>query len=193
MIHKGRVANLVTKGPAIANSGACQRFEIRPDAPGVGNKLIASLLALVLAFLSACATTPKSEVGAYPVPAQLTAGIGGNKPEVIVRGLSSVDPNWKPYVQYLSGMVSRINGEWDHILATAKNFPKSGTAVSVKFRLNSDGRVAEIIDVKGNTTAFGEQACLAAITEPAPFGKWSPDMIAKLGDSQVLGFTFYYE
>ena len=37
-----------------------------------------------------------------------------------------------------------------------------------------------------------ESICKSSITTRAPFGKWTDDMVAMLGDSQVVEFTFYY-
>jgi hypothetical protein len=63
----------------------------------------------------------------------------------------------------------------------------------VKFTLDSKGRVTEILDVENNSSEQGKASCVSAITLTAPYGDWTPDMIAVLGNSQNFTFQFYYQ
>jgi hypothetical protein len=65
--------------------------------------------------------------------------------------------------------------------------------VTVKFTMNSKGEITEILDVENTSTEQGKQSCLSAITLTAPYGQWTDDMIAILGNSQEMTFRFYYE
>jgi hypothetical protein len=38
-----------------------------------------------------------------------------------------------------------------------------------------------------------ERACMSAITDRAPYGEWTDDMKAVLGEQQEMTFTFYYQ
>jgi len=62
--------------------------------------------------------------------------------------------------------------------------------VTVSFRMDSDGKITAIIDVKNTSSDQGKEACISAITARSPYGKWSDDMIAVLGESQEMTFTF---
>jgi hypothetical protein len=107
-------------------------------------------------------------------------------------GPTAVDARWSNYGEYLQRLIESVQIEWDKILETGHTYPPSGT-VSVKFRLDSQGRIAAILDHNSTTDEHGTAACMAAITNRAPYGQWTPDMIALLGDSQDMTFTFYYE
>ena len=106
---------------------------------------------------------------------------------------TAADAKWSNYGVYLQRMLETVQIQWDRILLSSTLYPPSGTTVTVKFRMNSDGKIAAIIDVKNTPNEQGKEACISAITARSPYGKWSDDMIAVLGDSQEMTFTFYYQ
>jgi hypothetical protein len=113
-------------------------------------------------------------------------------------GTSNIGPvafsaKWSAYGAYLHKMIEAIQIQWDRLLIESRTEPPSGTYVTVKFTMDSKGRVTEIIDVESTSTEQGKQSCLTAITMTAPFGDWTDDMIAVLGTSQELTFQFYYQ
>ncbi|MDO8544596.1 MAG: hypothetical protein Q7S40_29495 [Opitutaceae bacterium] len=108
-------------------------------------------------------------------------------------GNIAVDARWSNYGSYLQRMIDTVQIEWERILITRKTYPPSGTTVTVKFVLDSEGRIARIIDVHNQSTESAAAACVSGITERAPYGPWSSDMKAMLGDQQEMTFTFYYQ
>ncbi len=106
---------------------------------------------------------------------------------------SSIDAKWSNYGVYLQRMIETVQIQWDRILLSSTLYPPSGTTVTVKFRMDSDGKITAIVDVKNTSNEQGKEACISAITARSPYGKWSDDMIAVLGDSQEMTFTFYYQ
>jgi hypothetical protein len=55
------------------------------------------------------------------------------------------------------------------------------------------GKITEILDVESTSSEQGKQSCVSSITLTAPYGDWTDDMIAVLGNSQELTFRFYYQ
>ncbi|MDX2186847.1 MAG: hypothetical protein SFV32_07945 [Opitutaceae bacterium] len=109
-------------------------------------------------------------------------------------GITGADARWSQYGEYLKRLVDSVQIEWERILGTMKAYPPPGSSVKVRFRLEStEGFVSEIIEVEGNAGNQGNRACVSAITSRAPYGKWTEDMLAVLGESQELTFTFYYQ
>ncbi len=109
-------------------------------------------------------------------------------------GITGADARWSQYGEYLKRLVDSVQIEWERILANAKAYPPQGSTVKVRFRLESvEGQVSEIIEVEGNAGNQGTRACVSAITSRAPYGKWTDDMLAVLGESQELTFTFLYQ
>jgi hypothetical protein len=107
-------------------------------------------------------------------------------------GVIGLDARWSSYGEYLQRMIETVQREWDNILG-GRTYPPSGTTVTVKFRMTSDGKIAEIVDVNSTSTEQGKQACESAITNPSPYGKWTDEMIAVLGSQQEMTFVFYYQ
>ncbi len=108
-------------------------------------------------------------------------------------GPTAVDARWSNYGVYLQRMIETVQIQWDRILLSSTLYPPSGTTVTVSFRMDSDGKITTIIDVKNTSSDQGKEACISAITARSPYGKWSDDMVAMLGDSQDMTFTFYYQ
>ncbi len=108
-------------------------------------------------------------------------------------GPTAVDARWSNYSVYLQRLIETVQIQWDRILLSSSLYPPSGTTVTVSFRMDSDGKITTIIDVKNTSTKQGKEACISAITARSPYGKWSDDMVAMLGNSQDITFTFYYQ
>jgi hypothetical protein len=108
-------------------------------------------------------------------------------------GLAGWDARWSNYGKYLQRLIDTVQAEWDTLLDNSNAYPPSRTQVRVTFHLNSDGNVSEIVKVDGNAGDLGTKYCVGAITDRAPYGKWTDDMVAKLGQEQELTFIFYYQ
>ena len=113
-------------------------------------------------------------------------------------GTSNIGPvafsaKWSNYGAYLHKMMEAIQIQWDRILLDSRTEPPSGSYVTVKFTMDSKGRITEILDVESTSSEQGKQSCVSAITLTAPYGDWTDDMIAVLGNSQELTFRFYYQ
>jgi hypothetical protein len=108
-------------------------------------------------------------------------------------GIAGWDARWSNYGEYLQRLIDDVQAEWDNILDNSNTYPPSGTHVLVTFRLNSAGNIAEIVKTDGNAGDLGTKYCVSAITDRAPYGKWTADMVAMMGTEQELTFTFYYQ
>jgi hypothetical protein len=113
-------------------------------------------------------------------------------------GTSNIGPvaysaKWSNYGAYLHKMIEAIQIQWDRILTESRTEPPSNTMVTVKFTMDSKGKITEILNVESTSSEQGKQSCLTAITMTAPYGDWTDDMIAVLGTSQELTFQFYYQ
>lgn len=108
-------------------------------------------------------------------------------------GPIALDARWSNYGEYLQRLIESVQIEWDRILESSAVYPPSGTTVSVKFVIDSKGRITRIVDVESTSSEQGKQACESAITNRSPYGEWTADMIAMLGQQQEMTFMFYYE
>ena len=108
-------------------------------------------------------------------------------------GAIGVDAKWSNYGQYLQKMIESVQIQWERILTESRVYPVSGTSVKVVFRMDKKGNIPVIVSVDGTAGDQGMKACTSAITARAPYGDWTDDMIAVLGESQEMTFTFYYQ
>jgi hypothetical protein len=65
--------------------------------------------------------------------------------------------------------------------------------VTVKFVMNDEGRIVDIGVENSTANDTATRACVSAITDRMPYGPWTDDMKAVLGDRQQMTFTFYYQ
>ena len=108
-------------------------------------------------------------------------------------GPVAFDAKWSSYGSYLQRLIEAVQFQWERLLVEGKTYPPGGTTVSVKFILDSEGRIKRIVDVDNHSSDQGRNACISAITDRAPYGPWTDDMRAVLGEQQELTFTFYYQ
>lgn len=107
-------------------------------------------------------------------------------------GNIAVSAQFSEYGQYLNKMFETIQIQWEELLR-GNIYPGPGKHVVVSFRMNKEGGISQILSVEGTAGNFGESACTTAITSRAPYGPWTPDMIAVLGETQDMTITFYYQ
>jgi hypothetical protein len=128
---------------------------------------------------------------ARPRLAQVRPGILQARPEGVSNaGVIGVDAHFSQFGDYLQELVNIVQVQWERILSGGVHPPHSHVAIS--FRINFKGEISEIIKVEGDAGEYGTGAALSAIREPAPYRAWTKEMVAILGEDQVINFTFYY-
>ena len=108
-------------------------------------------------------------------------------------GLRGIDAKWSNYGTYLQKMVEIIQVQFDRLNDESRIYPPSGSMVTVKFILNSEGKIARVVSVENKATEAAAHTCVSSITLPSPYGPWTDDMKALLGEEQELIFDFYYQ
>lgn len=109
-------------------------------------------------------------------------------------GPVAIDARWSQYGEYLQKFIETVQVQWERILDQTHTSPPSGSTVTVKFRMDGkEGAIAEIISSESTGGTQAERSCISAITARSPYGKWPDDMMAVLGESQEMTFTFYYQ
>ncbi len=109
-------------------------------------------------------------------------------------GPIAIDARWSQYGEYLQKLIETVQVQWERINDQSRVYPPAGSTVTVKFRLDAaEGAVTEIVHSESTGGKQSERACITAITARSPYGKWTEDMIAVLGQSQEMTFTFHYQ
>ena len=108
-------------------------------------------------------------------------------------GNIAVDARWSNYGQYLQKMIETVQIQWERIIISQKANPVNGSRVTVKFIMDDQGRIDRIVSVDTTANEVATAACISGISDPAPYGPWTDDMKAVLGEKQEMTFTFYYQ
>ena len=108
-------------------------------------------------------------------------------------GPTAVDARWSNYGAYLQRMIDSVQIQWERIVIEQKANPVGGSSVTVKFVMNDEGRIVDIGVENSTANDTATRACVSAITDRMPYGPWTDDMKAVLGDRQQMTFTFYYQ
>ncbi len=186
------------------------------------NRPIGICGALVLALVvGACSTAlpppaalPPKETAAAPVearPALIDPTNPRPRPQVVrqqqVRpailaenkfgttniGNIAVDAKWSSYGAYLQRMIDTVQIQWERLILQQSANPAQGSTVTVKFVMNSEGKITRIAGVESTAKEPATRACVSAITDRAPYGPWTDAMKTVLGAEQEMTFTFYYQ
>jgi hypothetical protein len=136
---------------------------------------------------------PKERPRLSSVSLNRTAILSNRPTGVTNIGILGMDARWSEYGEYLNELIEIVQAQWYKILNESRVSPPRGSHVIVKFKINSKGE-AEIVGTEdSNAGKQGVFSCQNAITYPMPYRKWTDQMIAVLGDSQELTFSFYYQ
>lgn len=108
-------------------------------------------------------------------------------------GITAVDARFSQYGFYLKQMFDTIQLQWYSLLANVTIGQENRPArVDVEFVLTSDGRVekAEVLDT--NAGQLATLLCKDAIESRSPFGPWTEQMVASMGDETTIRIRFIY-
>jgi hypothetical protein len=108
-------------------------------------------------------------------------------------GPIAIDAKWSNYGAYLQRLIDSVQTQWERLLIESRIYPPSGTTVEVKFIIDSEGKISQIVNVDNKSSEQAARACVSAITDRAPYGQWTDDMKAALGDKQEITFKFFYQ
>ncbi len=128
-----------------------------------------------------------------PRLAQVRPGILQDRPVGVSNaGHIAVDAHFSQFGDYLQELIDIVQIQWERIIQSSAVYPRSGSHVTITFKITSQGQIAEILKVDGDAEEFGTGAALSAIRDPAPYRPWTKEMVAVLGDDQTITFGFYY-
>ena len=109
-------------------------------------------------------------------------------------GLTDYNAKWSNYGAYLQKLIDAIDARWQSLFGASRTYPRPGSRVNVTFTMDSTGRIASIGKIDGDAGDLATNWCVSAISLGSvySYGPWPNDMIATLGTSQRLTFTFLY-
>jgi len=107
-------------------------------------------------------------------------------------GLRGIDARWSNYGAYLQKMVEVIQVQFEKLNYESRIYPPVGTMISVKFTLDSDGKIKIVSVDSSKGTDAAQRTAVSSIAIPSPYGPWTDDMKALLGEEQEMIFDFYY-
>ena len=110
-------------------------------------------------------------------------------------GPGAVDSKWGPFQPYVQRLIETAQTQWQAILAEDRLQPGAGNQVAVSFIIGARGDVSRF-SIAYRSTGVPDaiaRACINAVTSRAPYGPWTPEMIAALGSEQELTFFFSYQ
>lgn len=108
-------------------------------------------------------------------------------------GPVAIDARWSNYGAYLQKMINSVQIQWERIILEQIANPVGGSTVSVKFVMDDKGMIIDIGVENSTANEIATRACVSAVTDRMPYGPWTDDMKAVLGDRQQMTFTFYYQ
>lgn len=107
--------------------------------------------------------------------------------------VSSEDVAATPFGDYDRMLIEAVQARWYYLLDSGQFSAERKGRVVIEFILHHDGRVSDVRVVENTVNDLLCLLCEKAIVDPAPYGKWKPEMRRLVGrDYRQLRFTFYY-
>jgi hypothetical protein len=98
-----------------------------------------------------------------------------------------------PFGEYDFRMFVLIEQRWNELINESRYAGDAGRVV-IEYKLYHDGSVRVTEPKETTVDALLTAWCIRAITDPAPFGRWPPDMARMIGKSvRDITVTFYYQ
>ena len=141
------------------------------------------------AGLEAIEPLPRPRLGPRAIPAPLRRSFT----QASRFGRIAIDAQLSEFGEYHQRMIETISTQW-RLLADNFNFVfrDTGSRVQIVFVLTREGRVKNITVSETSSSRTATLLCKDAILSRAPFGIWTDDMVAVLGESDTVTITFYY-
>ena len=108
-------------------------------------------------------------------------------------GVQGIDAKWSNYGAYLQRMIDTVQIEWERLILQQFANPAIGSMVTIKFVMNTEGKIVDIGVEQSTANETATRACVSAVTNRMPYGPWTDDMRAVLGERQEMTFTFHYQ
>ncbi|MCX8108103.1 MAG: energy transducer TonB [Verrucomicrobiae bacterium] len=106
---------------------------------------------------------------------------------------SSMDVRASPFGSYDARFIAAVQQCWYALLEEHRYSLDRMGKVVLEFRLTADGRITEMRVVESDVGEIFTTICELAVTKPAPYEKWPPDLRKIVGtDYRDVRFTFYY-
>lgn len=183
----GSAGSTITSLPGPPNATPGPRVEGRQDGSAAGEGYFAGTRRIDRAR-----PQPRPSLATLPVNARQTETILNPNGSKNV-GALAYDAKWSAYGEYIQRLIDAVQVQWERLIIRSPIYPTRGTVVRVTFKLTADGKVSQIVKVESPGEKVAEYLCISAITERAPYGEWSEDMIAVLGREQEMTFRFLYQ
>ena len=115
---------------------------------------------------------------------------GGVHREALV---PSLDVKATPFGAYDAAFIQAVTQRWYDLLDSRQFARDRSGKVVLRFHLNYDGRVSDMVVMQNTVGDLLGYVCQKAVMDPAPYAQWPSDMRAMVGlDYREITFTFYY-
>jgi hypothetical protein len=106
---------------------------------------------------------------------------------------SSLDVKSTPFGAYDAALVEAVTSRWYGLLDSQQFAMDRSGKVTLRFRLNYDGTITDMIVVQNTVGDLLGYVCQKAISDPSPYAPWPSDMRRMVGENyREITFTFYY-
>lgn len=144
--------------------------------------------------------TPAQEASESPVPrprqtverATSYGPLRSSQTGVVRIGRLALDAQYSEFGEYWTRVAEIIERRWRNILYNSRSVAFRGARVTVEFEITREGEVEGARILHSDAGRLAETISIDAITSEAPYFRWTPDMILRMGDRSSFRVTFIY-
>jgi len=102
------------------------------------------------------------------------------------------DAQYSEFGKHWTEVAEVIEKRWRSLLYGRRSVPFDGSYVQIQFYLTREGYIEDLQIVQSTAGRVPEQVASDAILGPQPFKKFTPDMIATIGERSLYQIRFFY-
>jgi len=108
-------------------------------------------------------------------------------------GRTAIDAEYSEFGDYTRRLLEVIERRWRNLVQNSRALQFNGERITVEFAVGREGEIVSLEVLVEDAGELAKTLAVDAITAPAPYDEWTPEMILQ-GDDDDLGFriTFFY-
>ena len=115
-----------------------------------------------------------------------------NRHGVARMGRVAVDAEYSEFGVYNRRLIEIIERRWRGLVQSSRALQFTGSRITIRFDVDRQGRIVNLEVLEDAAGALPLTLSNDAITAPAPFDEWTPEMILKGDDEMTFTITFFY-
>jgi len=131
---------------------------------------------------------PRPKVPVYVPYGPLKKNLTG----VVKNNRMAINSRLTEFGVYLDRVLEMIDRRWRQLSYDTRSISLNGNWVTIRFMITREGSVTDLKVIESGVGRWEEIMSVDSIKDPAPYPRWTPEMIAALGTEEEITIKYIY-